>query len=33
MYHTCVCLDPGNVIFEAKDGAYDPELTEDILDL
>ena len=33
MYHTCVCLEPGSVIFEAKDGAYDPELTEDILDL
>ena len=33
MYHTCVCLEPGSVIFEAKDGAYDVELTEDILDL
>ena len=33
MYHTCVCLEPGSVIFEAKDRAYDPELTEDILDL
>ena len=31
MYHTCVCLEPGSVIFEAKDGAYDPEGTEDFL--
>ena len=33
MYHTCVCLEPGSVIFEAKDGAYDVELTEDVLKL
>lgn len=25
MYHTCVCLIPGSVIFEARDGAYDSE--------
>lgn len=31
MYHTCVCLEPGSVIFEAKDGAYDPDGTEDFL--
>ena len=24
VYHTCVCLEPGSVIFEAKDRAYDP---------
>lgn len=24
MYHTCVCLEPGSVIFEAKDRPYDP---------
>ena len=31
MYHTCVCLEPGSVIFEAKDRAYDPVLTEEFL--
>ena len=31
MYHTCVCLEDGSVIFEAKDRAYDPEGTEDFL--
>lgn len=31
VYHTCVCLEDGSVIFEAKDGAYDPEATEDFL--
>ena len=31
MYHTCVCLVPGSVIFEAKDRPYDPLLTEDII--
>ena len=30
-YHTCVCLEDGSVIFEAKDRAYDPEGTEEIL--
>jgi len=30
-YHTCVCLQDGSVIFEAKDRAYDPEGTEDFL--
>lgn len=30
-YHTVVCLKNGSVIFEAKDGAYDPQSTEDIL--
>lgn len=33
MYHTCVCLVPGSVLFEAKDRPYDPELTEDLLKL
>ena len=32
-YHTVVCLKNGSVIFEAKDGAYDPRSTEDILHL
>lgn len=31
VYHTCVCLAPGSVIFEAKDGAYDSKSTEDVL--
>lgn len=31
MYHTCVCLVPGSVIFEAKDRPYDPERTEEFL--
>lgn len=31
VYHTCRCLEPGSVIFEAKDRAYDPERTEDFL--
>ena len=31
-WHTIEVLEP-SVIFEAKDGAYDPELTEDFLDL
>ena len=30
-YHTLVCLEDGSVIFEAKDRAYDPEGTEDLL--
>lgn len=33
MYHTCVCLVPGSVIFEAKDRPYDPVLTEEFLKL
>lgn len=28
VYHTLVCLEDGSVIFEAKDGAYDPAKTE-----
>lgn len=28
VYHTLVCLEDGSVIFEAKDGAYDPKKTE-----
>lgn len=28
VYHTLVCLENGSVIFEAKDGAYDPAKTE-----
>ncbi len=31
VYHTCRCLEPGSVIFEAKDRPYDPERTEDLL--
>ena len=30
-YHTLVCLEDGSVIFEAKDRAYDPDITEDYL--
>ena len=30
MYHTCVCLEAGSVIFEAKDRAYSMT-TEDML--
>ena len=33
MYHTCICLEPGSVIFEAKDRPYDPERTEEFLKL
>lgn len=33
VYHTCVCLVPGSVIFEAKDGTYDPKTTEDFLSM
>ncbi len=32
MYHTCVCLEPGSVIFEAKDRPYDPVETEEFLE-
>ncbi|MBP5505203.1 MAG: WbuC family cupin fold metalloprotein [Bacteroidales bacterium] len=32
VYHTCRCLEPGSVIFEAKDQAYDPLGTEDVLE-
>ena len=31
VYHTCVCLEPASVIFEAKDRPYDPDTTEDFL--
>ena len=30
VFHTCVCLEPGIVIFEAKDRAYDPVGTEEV---
>ena len=30
-YHTLICLVDGSVIFEAKDGAYNPRTTEDYL--
>ena len=30
-YHTLICLEDGSVIFEAKDGAYNPRTTEDYL--
>lgn len=32
VYHTCRCLEPGSVIFEAKDRPYDPVGTEDMLE-
>ena len=32
VYHTCRCLEPGSVIFEAKDRAYDPVRTEDLME-
>lgn len=32
VYHTCRCLEPGSVIFEAKDRPYNPEGTEDLLE-
>ena len=31
VYHTCVCVISGSVIFVAKDGCYNPETTEDLL--
>ena len=31
IYHTCVCLEHGSVIFEAKDRPYDPMSTEEYL--
>lgn len=31
VYHTCRCIEPGSVIFEAKDRPYDPQKTEDLL--
>jgi len=31
IYHTCVCLEDGSVIFEAKDKPYDPHGTEEYL--
>lgn len=33
MYHTCVCVSPCAVIFEAKDRMYDPCSTEELLSL
>lgn len=33
VFHTCVCIVPGSVIFEAKDRAYDPEKTEEFLSI
>ena len=32
-WHTCKCITPGSVIFEAKATAYDPHTTEEILNL
>lgn len=31
VYHTTRCIEPGSVIFEAKDRAYDPMGTEEVL--
>ena len=33
VFHTCVCLEPGSMIFEAKDRPYDPVGTEEVWDL
>lgn len=33
VFHTCRCLEPGSVIFEAKDRPYDPDGTEDMLSI
>lgn len=30
VYHTCVCLEPGSVIFDAKDRPYDSVGTEEV---
>lgn len=30
-WHKAECLEPGTIIFEAKDGAYEPLAPEDIL--
>jgi cupin fold WbuC family metalloprotein len=32
-YHTCVCLEDGSVIFEAKNGPYEPIGPADILSM
>lgn len=32
-WHKIVSLEPGTVIFEAKDGAYEPLTSEDILNI
>lgn len=32
-WHKIISLEPGTVIFEAKDGAYEPSSPEDILTL
>lgn len=32
-WHTCECLTPGSVIFEAKATKYDPNTTEEILEI
>ena len=33
VYHTTRCIEPGSVIFEAKDRPYDPESTEEFLNV
>lgn len=30
MWHTTECLESGTIIFESKDGAYEPQAIEDI---
>ena len=32
-WHTLECLEPGTILFEAKDGAFEPRREEDILKL
>ena len=31
VWHRAVCLEPGTILFEAKDGAFEPRRDEDIL--
>ena len=31
VWHTLECLEPGTILFEAKDGAFEPRREEDIL--
>ncbi len=31
MWHTLECLEPGTILFEAKDGPFEPRREEDIL--
>lgn len=33
VWHSLECLEPGTILFEAKDGAFEPRREEDILNL